>query len=94
VSWTRVHEHWHNPSDVVAGFLLGTLSALSVYRLFYPSLFSKQAGIPKSIWSMAASQSQVDGDDDGDDDNDVKGTIQKLSKEETLPINHNDDNNV
>ena len=97
VSWTRVHEHWHNPGDVLAGFLLGTLSALAAYRLFYPSLLwlfseqqQQQAGIPKSVWFMAAAaQSQSQQQDD------VNGTIQKKqsSSEETLPM-YDDNNNA
>lgn len=85
VSWTRVHEHWHRPSDVMAGFLLGTMSALAAYHLFYPSLLQPQAGIPKAVWSLAASlQSQVH------DEDDVKGTIQKHATEETIPIYDDD----
>ena len=60
VASTRVHDHWHNPSDVLAGLLVGTLSALGVYRIFYPPLFSKQAGIPKSIWALTVAQPGID----------------------------------
>jgi diacylglycerol diphosphate phosphatase / phosphatidate phosphatase len=46
VGASRIVDHWHHPSDVVAGTMLGTVSALVVYHLFYHPVVSPQAGMP------------------------------------------------
>ena len=46
VASSRVIDHWHHPSDVVAGALLGILSAMLSYHTCYPSVFSSNSGVP------------------------------------------------
>lgn len=52
VAWSRVADHWHNPTDVLAGLLLGTLTALAVYRVHYPPPFTPQAAFPKTVLAL------------------------------------------
>jgi membrane-associated phospholipid phosphatase len=49
VACSRVHDHWHNPSDVIAGSLLGITGATICYHAFYPSAGAPKAGIPLSL---------------------------------------------
>jgi diacylglycerol diphosphate phosphatase / phosphatidate phosphatase len=46
VASSRVIDHWHHPSDVVAGALLGFFSAMLSYHTCYPHVFSSNAGVP------------------------------------------------
>jgi len=45
---TRVRDYHHNFSDINAGFVIGTFSAISCYFLNYPSLKSNNCDLPKN----------------------------------------------
>lgn len=45
---SRLVDHWHHPSDIIAGSILGTVSSLIAYHLWYPHVFSSYSGIPLS----------------------------------------------
>merc|ERR1712013_211467 len=50
-SWcatSRVVDNYHHPSDVIAGAILGTVSACISYHIWFPSLGSLYSGIPLS----------------------------------------------
>ena len=47
VAVTRTQEHYHNHSDVMAGFLLGLASSCISYFLYYPSLGAELSAEPK-----------------------------------------------
>ena len=49
VACSRIVDHWHHPSDVLAGTLLGITAATLGYHAFYPAAFSPKAGIPISL---------------------------------------------
>lgn len=40
VGASRLADHWHHPSDVVAGLILGVLAATVAYNHFYPPVWS------------------------------------------------------
>ena len=46
VATTRLVDYWHHPSDVVAGVIIGIGSGFIAYHIFYPVVFSMNAGIP------------------------------------------------
>lgn len=46
---SRLVDHWHHPSDILAGSILGTVSAFIGYHLWYPHVFSVYAGVPLSV---------------------------------------------
>ena len=48
IAISRVSDYRHHWQDVVAGGILGTFFAVFLYRYFYVSLFSKEAGKPYS----------------------------------------------
>ena len=48
VGISRIVDYWHHPSDVLAGFLLGTTCSTIAYHLWYPPVLSRDAGIPYS----------------------------------------------
>jgi membrane-associated phospholipid phosphatase len=58
LSWTifvgtsRLHDHWHHPSDVLAGLILGSLAATLGYHAWYLPIWannSNSAGLPYSL---------------------------------------------
>lgn len=48
VACSRLVDNWHHPSDILAGSLIGIFSSTLVYHLWYPNIFSPNAGIPLS----------------------------------------------
>jgi diacylglycerol diphosphate phosphatase / phosphatidate phosphatase len=52
IGWTmvvgisRLVDHWHHPSDVLAGWCLGSLVATTVFHLYYYPLWHSQVGLP------------------------------------------------
>jgi len=46
VAISRVHDHRHHPTDVIAGSLLGIISAALTYFYFFPSLKDPNCDIP------------------------------------------------
>lgn len=53
VASSRLVDFWHHPSDILAGILIGSGSACLAYHLFYPTVFSKHAGIPYSCFALS-----------------------------------------
>lgn len=45
-SASRIIDRWHHPSDVIAGSLIGITSSCVCYSVWYPGVFSSNAGIP------------------------------------------------
>ena len=35
VASSRLVDHWHHPSDILAGSLIGSISALTTFNMFY-----------------------------------------------------------
>jgi diacylglycerol diphosphate phosphatase/phosphatidate phosphatase len=46
---SRLVDNWHHPSDILAGSILGAVSACIAYHVWYPNMLSPYAGIPLSI---------------------------------------------
>eukprot|EP00569_Conticribra_weissflogii_P007147 CAMPEP_0171347034 /NCGR_PEP_ID=MMETSP0878-20121228/26755_1 /TAXON_ID=67004 /ORGANISM="Thalassiosira weissflogii, Strain CCMP1336" /LENGTH=327 /DNA_ID=CAMNT_0011850945 /DNA_START=161 /DNA_END=1144 /DNA_ORIENTATION=+ len=46
---SRLVDNWHHPSDIIAGTILGAVSAFISYHLWFPHMFSEYAGIPLSV---------------------------------------------
>jgi len=60
VGITRMTDYWHNPSDVLAGALLGTAFAVVIFRAYY---LKHQRPSPSSTLPFYAESSQHDSDD-------------------------------
>ncbi|GAA6017135.1 hypothetical protein JCM11491_003272 [Sporobolomyces phaffii] len=43
VCLTRLQDHWHHPTDVLAGATIGSACALLTYAIYYPTPFSVRA---------------------------------------------------
>jgi membrane-associated phospholipid phosphatase len=48
VACSRLVDHWHHPSDIIAGICLGLFFPSVIYHLWYPTVVSSQAGVPLS----------------------------------------------
>jgi len=48
IAITRIHDFKHNYSDIIAGSMIGILSATLCYFLNFKSVFSKHSGEPKT----------------------------------------------
>jgi len=46
---SRLVDNWHHPSDIIAGSILGTVSAFISYHIWFPHILSVQAGVPLSV---------------------------------------------
>ena len=49
VAASRLVDHWHHPSDVLAGLALGFATCTIAYHHWYPPIWSPNAGIPRSL---------------------------------------------
>ena len=49
VATTRLLDHWHHPSDVLAGLALGFITCTIAYHHWFPSIFSSNPGVPWSV---------------------------------------------
>lgn len=49
VAASRLVDHWHHPSDVLAGLGLGFTASTIAYHHWYPPVWSSYAGIPRSL---------------------------------------------
>jgi diacylglycerol diphosphate phosphatase/phosphatidate phosphatase len=47
VSVSRIADKWHHPSDVLFGLGLGFSMSTIAYHTWYPTVWSKQAGVPR-----------------------------------------------
>ncbi|KAL3822606.1 hypothetical protein ACHAXA_006391 [Cyclostephanos tholiformis] len=50
---SRLVDNWHHPSDILAGSIVGTVSAFVSYHIWFPHVLSVHAGIPLSVISSA-----------------------------------------
>jgi len=48
VASSRLVDNWHHPSDILAGTLIGIFCSTLSYHLWYPNIFSPNAGLPLS----------------------------------------------
>ena len=46
---TRIVDYYHHESDVIGGALLGALVAILGYHMWYPSVRSRNSGIPRRL---------------------------------------------
>jgi len=51
VAASRLVDHWHHPSDVIAGLGLGFVTSTIAFHHWYPPIWSLNAGIPLSLLS-------------------------------------------
>jgi membrane-associated phospholipid phosphatase len=49
VAASRLVDHWHHPSDIVAGLGLGFAAGTLAYHVWYPPIWSPSAGTPRPI---------------------------------------------
>jgi len=49
VATSRLVDHWHHPSDILAGLALGFVTSTIAYHHWYPPIWSAYAGIPRSL---------------------------------------------
>jgi membrane-associated phospholipid phosphatase len=49
VGTSRIVDHWHHPSDVLAGWLLGSAVSVASFHVWYPPLWHAHAGRPWSV---------------------------------------------
>ena len=57
VAASRLVDHWHHPSDVLAGLGLGFATCTIAYHHWYPPVWSPYAGIPRSLLMMKTTNS-------------------------------------
>mmetsp|Transcript_2163 Transcript_2163/g.4623 ORF Transcript_2163/g.4623 Transcript_2163/m.4623 type:complete len:155 (+) Transcript_2163:283-747(+) len=46
---SRLVDNWHHPSDIIAGSILGSVSACIAYHIWFPHILSVHSGIPLSV---------------------------------------------
>lgn len=49
VAASRLVDHWHHPSDIVAGLGLGFATSTIAYHVWYPPVWSASAGIARPV---------------------------------------------
>jgi hypothetical protein len=57
VAASRLVDHWHHPSDVLAGLGLGFVASTIAYHHWYPPVWSPYAGIPRALLILKTSHS-------------------------------------
>lgn len=60
---SRLVDNWHHPSDIIAGAIVGTISACISYHIWFPHLGTVHAGIPLSVLSSAEDGTNTIGSD-------------------------------
>ncbi|KAL7546656.1 hypothetical protein ACHAWF_009991 [Thalassiosira exigua] len=53
---SRLVDNWHHPSDIIAGAMLGAVSACVSYHIWFPHILSAYAGVPLSVIRIASSE--------------------------------------
>ncbi len=56
---SRLVDHWHHPSDIIAGSILGAVSAIISYHVWFPHVLSVYAGIPLTVIQIASVDENV-----------------------------------
>ncbi|KAL9190617.1 hypothetical protein ACHAXT_000323 [Thalassiosira profunda] len=51
---SRLVDNWHHPSDIIAGTVLGSVSACISYHIWFPHILSVYAGVPLSVIRAAS----------------------------------------
>eukprot|EP00581_Thalassiosira_minuscula_P016406 CAMPEP_0183715112 /NCGR_PEP_ID=MMETSP0737-20130205/9468_1 /TAXON_ID=385413 /ORGANISM="Thalassiosira miniscula, Strain CCMP1093" /LENGTH=348 /DNA_ID=CAMNT_0025944185 /DNA_START=49 /DNA_END=1095 /DNA_ORIENTATION=+ len=59
---SRLVDNWHHPSDILAGSILGTISAYISYHIWFPRLSSTYAGIPLSVLQQMENDNTIGSD--------------------------------
>lgn len=72
---SRLVDNWHHPSDILAGSILGAVSASIAYHLWYPHVFNAHAGIPLSAIQQNQQEPKV-----------VSSDFMPLDKQISLPV--------
>eukprot|EP00956_Cyclotella_meneghiniana_P009078 scaffold12431_cov94-Cyclotella_meneghiniana.AAC.12 len=60
---SRLVDNWHHPSDIIAGSIIGSISGLIAYHLWYPHVLSSLAGVPLSIIEQSQEEKSKTGSD-------------------------------
>jgi membrane-associated phospholipid phosphatase len=58
---SRLVDNWHHPSDIIAGSILGVVSACIAYHIWYPHVLAVHAGIPLSVVQLSREETSVTG---------------------------------
>jgi membrane-associated phospholipid phosphatase len=56
---SRLVDNWHHPSDIIAGSILGVVSACIAYHLWYPNVFAVHSGIPLSVVQLSREETSI-----------------------------------
>jgi len=61
IAASRVHDNFHHPVDVVVGALIGVTWSSFIYHLWYPTIWSPHAGIPRMLHDKEAGADKIEG---------------------------------
>lgn len=56
---SRLVDNWHHPSDIIAGTILGSVTAFISYHMWFPHVFSAHAGIPLSVFPKSSDETKI-----------------------------------
>lgn len=54
IATSRLTDHWHHPSDILAGSALGSICGFISYHLFFPPVSISTSGVPVSAQNFDA----------------------------------------